>query len=121
MQGLHPGPGQTVVGVGDYLTRLLEAKGYNVYHDTSVYDLKNGQLDRSKAYNYALDGITNILQQNPSIEVVLDIHRDGVGENLHLVTQVDGRDTAAYSCRCYRQSPSAPWKVPVFPILLPHA
>ena len=88
------GPGQTVVGVGDYLTRLLEAKGYNVYHDTSVYDLKNGQLDRSKAYNYALDGITNILQQNPSIEVVLDIHRDGVGENLHLVTQVDGRDTA---------------------------
>lgn len=88
------GPGQTVVGVGDYLTRLLEAKGYNVYHDKSVYDLKNGQLDRSKAYNYALDGITNILQQNPSIEVVLDIHRDGVGENLHLVTQVDGRDTA---------------------------
>ena len=88
------GPGQTVVGVGDCLTRLLEAKGYNVYHDKSVSDLKNGQLDRSKAYNYALDGITNILQQNPSIEVVLDIHRDGVGENLHLVTQVDGRDTA---------------------------
>ena len=82
------GPGQTVVGVGDCLTRLLEAKGYNVYHDKSVYDLKNGQLDRSKAYNYALDGITNILQQNPSIEVVLDIHRDGVGENLHLVTPV---------------------------------
>ena len=88
------GPGQTVVGVGDYLTTLLEAKGYNVYHDKSVYDLKNGQLDRSKAYNYALDGVTNILQQNPSIEVVLDIHRDGVGENLHLMTQVDGKDTA---------------------------
>ena len=49
---------------------------------------------KRQAYNYALDGITNILQQNPSIEVVLDIHRDGVGENLHLVTQVDGRDTA---------------------------
>ena len=88
------GPGQTVVGVGDYLTKLLEDKGYNVYHDKSVYDLKNGQLDRSKAYNYALDGITNILQQNPSIEVVLDIHRDGVGEDLRLVTQVDGKDTA---------------------------
>lgn len=88
------GPGQTVVGVGAYLTELLEKKGYHVYHDKSVYDLKNGQLDRSKAYNYALDGITNILQQNPSIQVVLDIHRDGVGENLHLVTQVDGKDTA---------------------------
>lgn len=88
------GPGQTVVGLGTCLTGLLEAKGYNVYHDTTVYDLRNGQLDRSKAYNYALDGITNILQKNPSIEVVLDIHRDGVGENLHLITQVDGRDTA---------------------------
>lgn len=88
------GPGETVVGLGDYLTELLEAKGYRVYHDKSVYDLKDGQLDRSKAYNYALEGITNILQQNPSIQVVLDIHRDGVGENLHLVTQVDGKDTA---------------------------
>lgn len=88
------GPGQTVVGVGSRLTALLEARGYNVYHDTTVYDLKNGQLDRSKAYNYALDGINNILQQNPSIEVVLDLHRDGVSENLHLITQVDGRDTA---------------------------
>lgn len=88
------GPGQTVVGIGSLLTSLLEAKGYNVYHDTTVYDLRNGQLDRSKAYNYALDGINQILQQNPSIEVVLDIHRDGVGENLHLITQVDGKDTA---------------------------
>lgn len=87
-------PGQTVVGLGSRLTALLEARGYNVYHDTTVYDLKNGQLDRSKAYNYALDGINNILQQNPSIEVVLDLHRDGVSENLHLITQVDGRDTA---------------------------
>lgn len=88
------GPGQTVVGLGDYLTRLLEAKGYRVYHDKSVYDLKNGELDRSKAYNYALEGIASILQKNPSIQVVLDIHRDGVGENLHMVTQVDGKDTA---------------------------
>ena len=63
------GPGQTVVGVGDYLTRLLE-KGWSVYHDKSVYDLKKGQLDRSKAYNYALDGITNILAES--------FHRGGV-------------------------------------------
>ena len=88
------GPGQTVVGVGDYLTKLLEDKGYNVYHDKSVYDLKNGQLDRSKAYNYALDGITNILQQNPSIEVVLDLHRDGVAEGTRLVTEINGKPTA---------------------------
>ena len=54
---------------------------YRVYHDTSVYDLQSGVLDRSKAYNYALEGVNRILQQNPSIQVVLDLHRDGVSEN----------------------------------------
>lgn len=84
----------TIVGVGTYLTELLQAKGYNVIHDTSVYDLRDGKLDRSKAYTYALDGITGILQKNPSIQVVLDIHRDGVKEGTHLVSQVNGKETA---------------------------
>ncbi len=88
------GPGQTVVGIGTYLTELLTAKGYSVLHDTSVYDLVDGKLDRSKAYTYAYDGITKILEENPSIQVVLDIHRDGVAEDLHLSTQVDGKETA---------------------------
>ena len=35
-------------GRGDYLTRLLEAKGYNVYHDTSVYDLKTASWTRAR-------------------------------------------------------------------------
>lgn len=88
------GPGQTVVGIGSYLTELLTARGYQVLHDTSVYDLVDGKLDRSKAYTYACTGITRILEENPSIQVMLDIHRDGVAENLHLITQVDGKDTA---------------------------
>ena len=88
------GPGQTVVGIGNYLTELLTAKGYNVIHDTSVYDLIDGKLDRSKAYTYAYDGVKKILEENPSIEVVLDLHRDGVGKDLHLVTDVDGKPTA---------------------------
>ena len=87
-------PNATVVGIGSYLTELLTAKGYHVIHDTSVYDLQNGKLDRNKAYTYALDGITGILQQNPSIEVILDVHRDGVNEHLHMVNQVNGKPTA---------------------------
>lgn len=87
-------PEATVVGIGSYLTKLLEAKGYNVIHHRGVYDLVNGQLDRSKAYTYALDAITGILQENPSIEVVLDLHRDGVKEGLHLVSEVNGKQTA---------------------------
>ncbi|EHI58143.1 stage II sporulation protein P [Hungatella hathewayi] len=87
-------PNATVVGMGSYLTELLEAKGYNVIHHKGVYDLINGELDRSKAYTYALDGVSGILQQNPSIEVVLDLHRDGVKEGLHLVNEVNGKQTA---------------------------
>ena len=86
--------GATVVGMGNYLTELLTAKGYNVIHDTTVYDLHNGKLDRNKAYTYALEGIAAILQKNPSIEVVLDLHRDGVNEKLHLVNTVNGKPTA---------------------------
>lgn len=87
-------PNATVVGMGSYLTELLEAKGYNVIHHTGVYDLVDGKLDRSKAYTYSLDAITRIIQENPSIEVVLDLHRDGVKEGLHLVSEVNGKPTA---------------------------
>lgn len=85
----------TIVGVGTYLTELLTQKGYNVIHDTSVYDLKNGKLDRNNAYNYALDGVTGMLQKYPSIEVVLDVHRDGVKAGTHLVQEVNGKQTAS--------------------------
>ncbi len=87
-------PEATVVEVGNYLTELLRQKGYQVIHDTSQYDLINGQLDRNHAYNYALDGITTILQKNPSIQVILDIHRDGVREDLHMVSEVNKKATA---------------------------
>lgn len=83
-----------VVTAGRYLTELLTQRGWNVIHDESAYDMKSGKLDRSKAYNYALEGITQILQNNPSIEVILDLHRDGVKETLHLVSEVNGKPTA---------------------------
>lgn len=81
----------TILGAGDYLTELLSQKyGYNVIHDRSIYDYVDGKLDRSKAYTYAEKGIEAILAEYPSIEVVIDLHRDGVSEGTRLVTQVDG-------------------------------
>ena len=87
-------PEAVITGVGTYLQELLTARGYHVIHDTNVYDLRNGKLDRSRAYTYALDGINGILQDNPSIKVVLDIHRDGVPEGMHLVKEINGKPTA---------------------------
>ena len=84
----------TIVGVGDYLTDILtNTYGYNVYHDTSVYDYVDGKLDRSKAYTYAEENVAKILEENPSIEVVIDLHRDGI-EGEKLVTDIDGKKTA---------------------------
>ena len=85
----------TIVGVGNYLEKLLtETYGYCVIHVTEAFDLAGGELDRSKAYDYARSYIENVLKENPSIEVVIDLHRDGVPENRRLVTTVNGKPTA---------------------------
>lgn len=82
----------TVVGIGDLLTEVLQDKfGYEVIHDRSVYDVVNGKLDRNFAYNYARDGILKILEENPSIDVVIDLHRDGNNER---TIYIDGKETA---------------------------
>lgn len=87
---------QTIVGAGDYLTQLLtEQYGYQVIHHTGQYDVNEaGELDRDPAYSRALPVLEQILQENPRIQVVIDLHRDGVGENVHLVTEVDGKQAA---------------------------
>lgn len=84
----------TVIGVGDELAVLLESYGIKVYHDRNVYDTVNGVLDRSYAYDLSGDAVDEILAEYPSIEVVIDLHRDGVREDLKLVTDIDGRPTA---------------------------
>lgn len=85
----------TIVGAGEYLTGILRDKyGYNVIHDTGVYDYVNGKLDRSKAYTYAENAVAEILQANPSIEVVIDLHRDGVPDDTRLVSEINGKKTA---------------------------
>lgn len=89
-------PETYIVGVGDYLCKLLsEEYGYNVIHCRETFDIRDGVLDRSKAYTYAEQTITQILEDNPTIEVVIDLHRDGLKEGADkLVTTVDGKEVA---------------------------
>lgn len=90
-----PGDASTsIVGVGTYLTELLNQKGIPTIHDTGVYDIIDGKLDRSRAYEQAETAIRKVLQQNPSVEVVIDLHRDGVREETRLVTEIGGKQTA---------------------------
>lgn len=86
----------TIVGVGEYLAALLREKGYDVMHVTSVYDLVDGKLDRNEAYSKAAEEISGILAANPSIQSVIDLHRDGVQEGTRLVTEIGGKTCARF-------------------------
>lgn len=88
-------PSTTIVGVGEYLTQILrDTYGYNVIHVTDVFDVIDGKLDRNQAYTLASERVSQILEENPSVEVVIDLHRDGVADDKRLVTTIDGKETA---------------------------
>ena len=89
-------PTTTIVGAGEYLAELLRNRGYQVMHVTSVYDLIDGELDRSEAYSRAEEEISQILAEHPSIQSVIDLHRDGVAEGTRLVTELNGKTMARF-------------------------
>ncbi|MDY2598369.1 MAG: stage II sporulation protein P [Lachnospiraceae bacterium] len=88
------GKNHKIAEVGEELCKVLRKKGYSVLHDTSDYDMVNGKLDRSKAYAKALTNLKKILETNPSIQVIIDLHRDGIGSNDKALTNINGRKTA---------------------------
>lgn len=78
-----------VFGIGEYLTQILTQQyGFNVIHHMGQYDVG----DRDHAYANAEGAIEQILAENPSIEVVIDLHRDAVDK--HIVRKVNGVDMA---------------------------
>lgn len=82
----------TVVGVGAYLKDILvDRYGYNVIHNISSYDVVNGRWNRN-SYETALAEIEKILRDNPSIEVVIDLHRDSGKEKV--ITKINGVNVA---------------------------
>jgi len=89
--------GATVVDVGEVLAETLEKKyGLKVIHIAeSFYEASNktkfpsyGEYERMEPI------IQKILEENPSISLVIDLHRDGVDEKIHLTTDINGKPTA---------------------------
>ena len=80
-----------ILDVGDYLEEILETQyGVSVLHHEAIYDEEgvNG------AYTRMGEDIAKVLAENPSIQVAIDMHRDGVGEDTRLVTNINGKETA---------------------------
>lgn len=83
--------GTSVVALGAELARILQEKyGVTVIHHAGCYDVP----DHANAYANALQNIQQILMEHPSIEVVIDLHRDGVPASTRLVTEINGKPTA---------------------------
>jgi stage II sporulation protein P len=81
----------SVVALGERLAELLtEQYGFSVLHHTGEYDVG----DRDHAYSNAAPALEKLLSENPSIEVVIDLHRDSVADDTHLTTTVNGKKTA---------------------------
>ena len=64
-----------VVRLGEELKKILETEGFTVMHSTKYHDFPsyNGSYERS------YETIETILEENPDTEIILDIHRDAVG------------------------------------------
>lgn len=78
-----------VIRVGDELTAALEAQGISVLHDREIYDYPSytGSYSRSGA------AVESCLAQYPSIAVVIDLHRDALGDGevtYKTVAELDG-------------------------------
>lgn len=78
-----------MVSIGDALAARLEAAGIGVVHDRQIHDYPS----YNGSYQHARFAMEELLAQNPTIQLVLDIHRDAAdvdGQQLATFASVDG-------------------------------
>lgn len=84
---------RNMVRIGSEITAQLQNAGFKVLHDTNIYDKKySGAYERSGA------AIDEYLKKYPSIQVILDIHRDAIqdasGNKTKPVASIGGKKAA---------------------------
>lgn len=83
----------SVIDVGEELKKELESiYQVSVLHDKGVYDIMNGVHTPVGAYERMEKSVKDILKSNPTIEVIIDIHRDGGTESTASI--IEGVSTA---------------------------
>ncbi len=84
---------ENMIRVGEAVCEVLEKNGYKTIHDKTVYD-----KEYSGAYDRSCEKISKILRENPSIQIVLDIHRDAIyqkdGTRIKPTTDINGKKAA---------------------------
>lgn len=86
-------PDRNMVRVGTAICAELRDMGIGVVHDTEIHDAKyTGAYDRSR------ESIEKIMAENPSIQVVIDVHRDAIkqsdGTRIKPTAEINGKKAA---------------------------
>ena len=82
---------KSVIRVGTELTRYMMKYGYNVIHDTSLYDYPSYNNSYTRSYK----NVASLLDKNKGTEVLFDIHRDAIGNSSYAPTVKIGEEYAA--------------------------
>ena len=69
--------GYNMLSIGDRVAELLEQQGITVIHDRTLHDHPN----YNSAYGSSRTSAQKYLQQYPSIQLILDLHRDALEQN----------------------------------------
>ncbi len=67
---------QNMISIGAEVERILEAAGISVIHDTRLHDYPS----YVNSYSNSRKAVQEYLAQYPSIQLVLDLHRDASGD-----------------------------------------
>ena len=76
--------------VGTELAKYMKHYGYNVIHDTTIYD-----SSYSESYDRSLKGVAKLLEENKGTDILFDIHRDAIGDSSYAPTVKIGDEEAA--------------------------
>lgn len=82
---------RSVIRVGTELTKYMQNYGYNVIHDTNLYDYPS----YSASYDRSYESVSKILDKNENLEVLFDLHRDAIGDSSYAPTVKIGDEYAA--------------------------
>lgn len=85
-------PKNSVVAVGRAIAEELSKAGISVIHDGTVHDAQY-----MGAYDRSLETVQKILDEFPSVKIILDVHRDAIEdekERISAVTEINGKKAA---------------------------
>ena len=91
---------ENMVAVGNVIEEELKKAGIGVVHDTQQFDYPsyNGSYDRAAV------AVKEYLAQYPDIQLILDVHRDGIQRDTTTIvkpaTEIDGEPAAQIMILC---------------------